>query len=98
MTLISTEIPRTPEYKGDINQWSKELVLYIEKILRQHGYDLRHLSSGMDEIISVVYNITEDEGVPEVEGSWRMRIDSSGNLVFERYESSVWVEKGGVNA
>jgi len=31
-------------------------------------------------------------GPPNTEGSWRFKLDGS-NLVFERYESGVWVAK-----
>lgn len=94
----STEIPRCPEYRGDINVWSRDLAKYVETILRQHRYDIMNLKGGVEEIISVVYIITEEAGVPEVDGNWRMKTDTGGNLVFERREASVWTEKGAVNA
>ena len=34
-------------------------------------------------------------GAKTTEGTWRIR-QSGNNLVFERYESAVWVEKGAI--
>lgn len=40
---ISGEIPPIPEFRGNIEEWARDLGIYLESILRDHNDDIKKL-------------------------------------------------------
>ena len=48
--------------------------------------------------LDVTNNPVHDDGYSPVEGTWRNMVNTDGDMVFQRYESGAWVDKGGFTA
>jgi hypothetical protein len=40
---ISPDVPAVPEYRGNMQEWARELTIYLEQVLRDHNQDIEQL-------------------------------------------------------
>jgi hypothetical protein len=41
--MISGDIPQVPQPQPDLERWAREMVIYLEKVLRDHNMDIQNL-------------------------------------------------------
>ncbi len=40
---ISGDVPPLPEFNGNMKEWTRDLVIYLERVLRDHNSDIQQL-------------------------------------------------------
>jgi len=87
--IISGQIPPVPEYRGDLKEWTREISIYLERILRDHQEDLKNI----DEI--VVTPLTETDPVAMAYLNQGVKTDSDptfGSLTLSDLTSAGFVK------
>lgn len=48
---ISGDIPPVPEFRGNLQEWSRDLTVYLERVLREHNADIETLHQVKQDVV-----------------------------------------------